>query len=159
MTWIEVDETKIQARLTAMPAKVYGALVRKVTTLRLMLEAKIKGKLSDDVLHVRSGNLRRSIFSETLEQATSVVGRAASSGDVKYAAIQEFGGSTPAHDIVPVKAQALAFMMGGKQVFASIVHHPGSNIPARSYMRSSLGEMADQIVAGLKEAAGEGVRQ
>lgn len=156
MISVEVDQSRIQARLGAMPEKVHGALVRKVTALRLQLEAKIKGKLSGEVLNVRTGALRRSIFSETLDESTSVFGRAASSGDVKYAGIHEFGGKTPAHDIVPVKAQALAFMMGGKQVFAKTVHHPGSVMPERSFMRSSLGDMADEIVTGLKAAVGEG---
>jgi hypothetical protein len=49
-------------------------------------------------------------------------------------------------------------MMGGKDVFATIVHHPGSTMPERSFMRSSLAEMKDDIVSGIKEAAGEGAR-
>ncbi len=166
MTWIEVDETKIQARLTAMPANVYGALVRKVTTLRLMLEAKIKGKLSDDVLHVRSGNLRRSIFSETLERATSVVGRAASSGDVKYAAIHEFGGvikhpgGTP---YIVTKDMAMGALFISKATAANFKTPPPVTrphnipMPERSFMRSSLADMENEIIAGLREAVGEGL--
>ncbi len=166
MITVQVDETKIQARLTAMPAKVHGALVRKVTTLRLALEAKIKGKLSGQVLNVRSGDLRRSIFSETLERATSVVGRAASSGDVKYAAIHEFGGvikhpgGTP---YIVTKDMAMGALFISKAAAANFKTPPPVTkphdipMPERSYMRSSLGEMADQIVAGLKEAVGEGL--
>jgi hypothetical protein len=69
------------------------------------------------------------------------------------------GGHTAAHDIVPTKAEALAFMMGGQQVFAKIVHHPGSRIPERSFMRSGLFDMADEIVAGIRAAALEGARR
>jgi phage gpG-like protein len=104
-------------------------------------------------LNVITGNLRRSIFSETIETAHAVTGRAASSGDVKYAAIQEYGGKTAAHDIVPTKAEALAFVMGGKPVFAKIVHHPGSNIPAHGFMRRSLEELTPDILDGYREAA------
>ena len=69
-----------------------------------------------------------------------------------YADIQEYGGRTSPHDIVPVKAQALRFMMEGKTVFAKIVHHPGSLIPERSYLRSALSDMQNQIVSELEQA-------
>ena len=72
---------------------------------------------------------------------------------MKYAAIQEFGGRTAAHDIVPDKARALAFVVAGRRVFARIVHHPGSTLPARSYLRSSLADMAGEIAASLKATA------
>jgi phage gpG-like protein len=81
-----------------------------------------------------------------------ITARVFSSGDVKYARIQEYGGRTPAHDIVPSKARALAFLIGGETVFARIVHHPGSTIPARSYLRSSLADMAGTIRDELNEA-------
>jgi len=151
-------DRELVARLGAMPAKVHDALLRKVSTLALKLEAKVKGKVSGDVLKVRSGALRRSIFQRVLDNPTSVIGKVASSGDVKYAAIHEFGGQTPAHDIVPVKAQALAFMAGGKMAFAKVVHHPGSKMPERSFLRTSLADMRDEITGGLKEAVLQGVK-
>jgi hypothetical protein len=46
----------------------------------------------------------------------------------------------------------LEFSAGGSQVFARSVHHPGSTIPARSYLGSSLAEMRDDIESGLKQA-------
>ncbi len=87
--------------------------------------------------------------------ADSVVASVASEGDVKYAAIQEYGGKTSAHEILPVKAQALAFVVGGAQLFARRVEHPGSLIPERSYLRSSLDDMRDEILAALADAATE----
>ena len=74
---------------------------------------------------------------------------------MKYAAIQEYGGKTSAHEILPVKAQALAFVIGGGQLFARRVEHPGSLIPERSYLRSSLEDMQREILAALAEAATE----
>jgi len=85
----------------------------------------------------------------------SVLARVFSAGDVKYARIQEYGGRTAAHDIVPVKAKVLAFTAGGGTVFATIVHHPGSTIPARSYLRSSLADMAGVITGELRAAVTE----
>ncbi len=158
MITVEVDDTKAVAKLTAMPKGVHDALLRKIQALRLQLEAHIKNdKLSGQVLNVISGDLRRSIFSDVDDEGTAIYGRAASSGDVKYAAIHEFGGTTPAHDIFPTKANALAFMMGGQQVFAKVVHHPGSTMPERSYMRSSLADMSEMIVSGMRQAVTDGL--
>ena len=74
---------------------------------------------------------------------------------MKYAAIQEYGGKTSAHEILPVKGDVLAFVVGGGQHFARRVEHPGSLIPERSYLRSSLDDMKDEILAALADAAAE----
>jgi phage gpG-like protein len=145
-------DKELIARFEAMPGKLRQALTTKVSTLALRLEDRVKRKLTNDVLHVRSGDLRRSIFSEVQSNATEVIGKVASSGDVKYAAIQEFGGKTSAHVIEAKNGGALAFMFGGKQAFFKKVNHPGSVIPERSYLRSSLADMRDEIVEGLEEA-------
>jgi hypothetical protein len=49
--------------------------------------------------------------------------------------------------------------MGGEQIFAKSVHHPGSTIPARSYLGSSLSEMSDEIESGFKQAILEALDQ
>jgi phage gpG-like protein len=154
---VEGDK-KLIARLDGLPQKMHDAILKKVTGLNLLLEIKAKGKLSDDVLHVKTGALRRSIFGTIEDSGKSIVGMVASSGDVKYAAIQEFGGKTAAHDIFPDKAKSLAFVLGGKEAFFKVVHHPGSQIPERSYLRSSLEDMSAQIIFGLKEAVAEGLK-
>ena len=153
-----VGDRELVAKLQAMPARVHDALLKKVMTLALQLEAKVKQKLSGEVLNVRSGALRRSIFETIQDDPTTVVGKVASSGDVKYAGIHEFGGTIPAHEIVPNKAMALAFVIGGKQVFATRVEIPDVQMPQRSYLRSSLTEMEPQIVEGLREAVREGMQ-
>jgi hypothetical protein len=56
---------------------------------------------------------------------------------------------------VPDKAKALAFLVGGKQAFAARVELPAVTMPERSYLRSSLAEMADEIGQGLSEAVRE----
>ncbi len=56
---------------------------------------------------------------------------------------------------MPDKAKALAFLVGGKEVFAARVNLSAVTMPERSYLRSSLAEMADAIREGLSEAAVE----
>jgi phage gpG-like protein len=137
---------------------VQDALLGQADALRRALEDRIQQKLSGEVLETHSGALAASIIS-SIENDGSDTSVSISSTGVPYAAIQEFGGKTAAHDIVAVKAKALAFSMGGEQIFAKSVHHPGSTIPARSYLGSSLSEMSDEIESGFKQAILEALDQ
>lgn len=153
-------DQELIARIDAAPENFRREMTKEVTAILLLLEGHIKNnKLSGQVLHVRSGDLRRSVHAvlPVTQTARGVMGRVAQSGDVKYGAIHEFGGVTSPHDIVATKAKALAFMMGGKQVFFKKVHHPGSKIPERSYMRSGLADLRDVIVDRLQRAAVRGL--
>ncbi len=154
---LELDGLKeADARLTAYPAALTAALSAKAAELAAALADMVKNdKLSGAVLNTRSGALRDSIAASVSTDADGVLASVGSEGDVKYAAIQEYGGKTSAHEILPVKAEALAFVIGGAQVFARRVEHPGSLIPERSYLRSSLDDMRDEIVAALADAATE----
>ena len=144
------------ARLAAYPAALTAALSAKATELADALADMVKNdKLSGGVLNALSGALRNSIAASVSADPDGVVASVASEGDVKYAAIQEYGGKTSAHEILPVKGQALAFVIGGAQLFARRVEHPGSLIPERSYLRSSLEDMKAEILAALAEAATE----
>ena len=137
-----------------LPATVQAALRTKAASLAAALTAHVvNDKLSGQVLAVKSGLLRSSISSWIEVDGDTIRSRVFVGPGVKYAAIQEYGGRTSAHDIVPNKTRALAFVAGGHPVFARIVHHPGSTLPERSYLRSSLADMAGEIAAELKAAA------
>jgi phage gpG-like protein len=142
--------------LADMPARLRDALAAKADVLAGDLQAKIRQKLSGTVLNAKSGALARSIVATLDDSADRVSVRVASVG-VKYAAIHEYGGTIPPHEIVPDKAKVLAFLVGGKQAFAARVQIPAVTMPERSYMRSALAEMADEIRDGLAEAAMEAV--
>ena len=146
------------ASLDGMPDRVRQALSSKANVLAVALEAKIQQKLSGGVLNARSGALASSIIATVDESSAGVSVRIGTSGDVKYAAIQEFGGTIPPHEIVPDKAKALAFAVGGKQVFAARVNLPAVTLPERSYLRSSLAEMTEEIVEGLSDTVVEAIR-
>jgi phage gpG-like protein len=147
---------ELRERFAGLPADMIASLSAKAAVLAQALAAKVKDdKLSGGVLNAASGALRASIFTEVGADASAVFASVASTGDVKYAAIQEHGGKTAAHEIVAIKAKALAFANGGATAFARRVAHPGSAIPERSYLRSSLAEMADEILASLAETPRE----
>ncbi|HTX50258.1 MAG TPA: hypothetical protein VME40_12815 [Caulobacteraceae bacterium] len=150
----------LDERLGDLPASVLAAVAAASATLADELLALVQQKLTGGVLQTRTGALAASIGVDgpTLS-GDQVVTTVYSAGDLKYAAIQEFGGVTSPHDILPDRAKALAFLAGGQQVFARVVHHPGSRIPERSYLRSSLAEMAGQIETDIKAAALNAIAQ
>ena len=133
-----------------------AALGAKAAELAAALADLVKNdKLSGTVLNSRTGALGASITANVSADSDGVLASVSSEGDVKYAAIQEYGGKTSAHEILPAKANVLAFLIGGAQHFARRVEHPGSLIPERSYLRSSLEDMKDEILAALAGAADE----
>ncbi len=142
-----------------MPPFLLTMLVRleqKARDLAATLVARVRDeKLSGQALETKSGALRNSISAEITVEGGVLTATVGSFGDVKYAAIQEYGGRTSAHEILPDKAQALAFLVGGALRFARRVEHPGSTLPPRAYLQSSLDESRDEIVAGLARVATE----
>ena len=140
----------LDANLAALPDRIARALAAKASVLAHDLVDRVHNdKLAGSALNARSGALAASIDATVTVDETGVVASVGSFGDVKYAAIQEYGGKTAAHDIVASGAKVLAFVEGGAEHFARVVHHPGSQIPARSYLRASLDEMSAEIVDAL----------
>jgi phage gpG-like protein len=149
-----LEETS--ARLNGYPAALQAALGAKASELAAALTDVVKNdKLSGAVLNSRTGALRDSIVTNVTADADGILASVGSEGDVKYAAIQEYGGKTSAHEILPAKADVLAFVIGDAQHFARRVEHPGSLIPERSYLRSALADMKDEILTALADAATE----
>ena len=146
----------VDLQLASLPADLLARLEEKARQLAAALAEKVREeKLSGGVLQIRTGALKASISSDISIDGNQVNATVGSFGDVKYAAIQEYGGRTSAHEILPDKAQALAFVIGGVQRFARRVEHPGSTIPASGYLQSSLDEAHDEIVEELSSAVRE----
>ena len=152
MIALSLDDAASPA-LAAAPDRLRAALADKAYALAAALQGKINEKLSGAVLNQKSGALVRSITTTLDSGSGGVTVTLATAPDIKYAAIHEYGGTIAPHQIVPDKARALAFIVGGKQVFAARVNLPAIAMPERSYMRTSLAEMADEIRDRLSEAA------
>ena len=144
----------LDRRFAGIPAGLLTMLEAKARELGEALTTRVRDeKLSGQALQSKSGALKASIAFDVSIVGAGVTATVGSFGDLKYAAIQEFGGRTAAHEILPAKARALAFMVGGDTRFGARVQHPGSSIPAHGYLSSSLEESRDAIVAGLAQAA------
>jgi len=103
----------------------------------------VKYKLSGQRLKVRTGRLRTSIEKEVSGKGLDIVGRVGS--NLKYARIHELGGPTEDITIVPVRAKALHFFIGGQEIFCRAVHMPAFAIKPKYYIKQSMRETAKRL--------------
>lgn len=133
------------------PEKVRGAVLGKMQQYASELSRYIKDeKLSGQVYNSVSGRLKNSIYGRVYVSGSKITLSVGSRG-VEYAGILEHGGTTSPHDIYAVKANVLAFMLGGKKVFAKHVSHPGSNFTGKSYIREALIDKQEDITNALSD--------
>ncbi len=135
-------------RLLDMPARVDNAVARTVNSLAIRLLAMVKGKLSGEVLKVRTGRLRRSIHKEIENSGSRVVATVGT--NVEYGKTHELGLTIPAHIVRARRAKALAFNWKGKLVFAKSVRIPAVKMPRRSFLEASLNQFEPTIRAELE---------
>lgn len=139
--------------------RVMAAIRRVVTREGLTLLAYVKAsKLSGQVLKNQTGTLRRSINVRNTQTATS--SEATVGTNLSYAAIHEYGFNGEETVRAHMRNITQAF---GKPLASSVEVSVGSysravNMPARSFLRSSLNERRDAIVAALEQAVAGAVK-
>ena len=133
--------SKLEAAKGSIERKLTGALLRGGLAIAGEAQRNVSGPRPDK-LGVVTGRLRTSIVAVVVSRYQVKVGT-----NVSYAAIHEFGGRTPARVIRPRTKKALSWTGAGGEVFTRrSVNHPGSNIPARPYMRPALETKRQQAV-------------
>jgi phage gpG-like protein len=154
-----IGDKEVIARLEAMPKKVHDSLLRRITRLAASLTHHVKAdKLTNQVLHVRSGNLRTSIHQSITDAAAGIVAKVGT--NVEYAAKHEYG----FHGAEAVKAhlrtitQAFGRPISPREVLVR-AHTRQVTYPERSFLRSALADMSDKIKTEMKEGLSEGVRK
>ena len=154
--WILGDANLI-AKLNYMPGGMQAALRKTVRRLALQLLSASKNKLSDDVLHVRTGRLRRSVNQRVEKDGHAVTGVVGS--NVVYAKRQEYG-------FTGTESVRAHLRMVTKVFGKSVMPHQVSvrtftrniNYPAHSFLRSALEEMRPQIEAEMAKALSEAMK-
>lgn len=161
--------TAVAERLARLSSRMLTRIEDTVTREALNLVAYIKkNKLSDQVLHVRTGRLRRSITARFEGKGTgtftAIVGT-----NVRYARIHEYGfeGTVNVKEHKVKEFQRLQTVAFGKlmkepktvNVKSHIVkaHTMNLKMPARPYMRPSLEENAPRITTNIRKALTEGI--
>ena len=155
-----IGDAVLRAAIAAMPNRVFEEVATEVWRQTLDLQKHIVAdKLTGQVLNVRTGNLRRSIQSAFRVDGMTSTGRVFSAGDVKYAAIHEFGFDGIEHVRTFQRMQTMVF---GKEVepFEVTVsaHDRHMRMPMRSFMRTGLHDQEDRIIRALKAAALRGAQ-
>jgi phage gpG-like protein len=160
---VQGDDRVIQ-RLRSIPDNVAAELKRVISKLAIQLQAHIvREKLSGQVLKRRTGTLARSIQQRVDATGDSIIATVGSrineSSRLVYAAIHEYGGIIPAHEVV-AKAGMLKFQLkSGVTMFRKKVMIPNVAMPERSYVRTSLGDLRALIEQRLAEAAKVGANK
>lgn len=104
-------------------------------------------KLSGQVLKVQTGRLRRSINQRVKESETGI--EALVGTNVSYGRVHEFGFT----GTVNVKEH----MRKGKQAYTVRAHTRNVNLPERSFLRSSLNDMRQDIDQRIARVVGQSI--
>lgn len=142
---VDVRAERILASIAGTTGAMMARLVREVQRLSIVLQTHVKAdKLTGQVLHVRSGTLRRSINRKIEQTETSVM--AIVGTNVRYARPHEFG----FQGTVTVPSHTRTSSRG----VATVREHTRRvNMPVRSFLRSALSDMERDIRADLRSAA------
>lgn len=167
MITVEIPKDQgIFVKIPLMAGQIRKNVDQAVHRLAIELQSYIvRNKLSGQVLNKRTGHLQQSIQQKVDETPNEITGTVYSAGDVKYAAIHEYGGT-----IHHPGGTAYYFNERlGKMVFlsnktAASFNFPRTKphdivMPQRSFMRTSLAENEDHIVKVLTEAAVGGIKE
>lgn len=148
------NDEMVQLNLASMGIRVRDRVRTDVTRLTIQLQAKVKAdKLSGQVLHVRTGRLRRSINALVRETPTSVVGQVGT--NVPYGTIHEYGGTVTVR--AHMRQQTMVFGHPIVPITVAVAAHTAT-LPERSFLRSALREMRPQILATLRAGVAEATR-
>lgn len=129
------------ARFAGASDRLHDRMRGAVQRLAIEIQASVKdSKLSGQVLHVRTGTLRRSINQRVDEDAGNITGVVGT--NVRYAAIHEYGGNRLI-----------------TQAWGHPLKYPvWQTFPERSFLRSTLAENTARIGEKLRETALAAVR-
>jgi hypothetical protein len=164
--WLRFDFSSakldsLREQLNVKAKRLHEVLFARAQALTLMLQTKVIGKLSGDVLKVRTGVLRGSVNANTTTDGGTITGTVASSGGPAFYGRFHEMGVPHAWQIRATRSKALAFQLSVKEsaqkVFARSVVHPP--LPQRSFMRSTLEENEDTIRQALAQAVADVIRE
>jgi phage gpG-like protein len=143
---------KISPSLLQFARSVPGLLAVRFQQYMFRAEAQAKKNVEEggiSGLHVRSGTLRRNIASRVEQNGRQWLGYLGA--HVVYAAIHEFGGTIPAHQVVARNVRALHWIQDGQDRFAKSVQIPDVRMPKRPYLMPALKSEANWLIAALKQ--------
>lgn len=144
------SDSRVIAWLQSSASELVAVL--RLQLLQEMIETRdvvVEDKLSGDVLDVQSGTLRRAQHADVAVSGTTITGAVSTDPSAsKYGIVQEMGGT------FNVREHLRRSSLGHE---AWIREH-SITFPERSFLRSTLAEMAPQIVEGLQNAVDDYIK-
>lgn len=168
MITVTVKAESLMAMLKGFRPRFRAKLLATVQRLAIdMQRAAKEEKLSGQVLHVRSGTLRRSINQRVEEKAGGIFGYIGT--NVEYAGAHEYGfkGVVSIKEHVRREKKVISPKYNKKKDvwivrkkltgFSTIVsaHTRQMTLPERSFLRSTLMDYASKLKEGMTQAAQE----
>lgn len=153
MITVQVDPTRAFLKVERIDASTRKLLRGTIIAMTKALATQVRVNLSGAVLNQRSGRLYSSIKSELVENPTTIYGVVGSYG-VPYARIHEYGGVIK-H---PGSSKFQAWQGSGGWVYTHFTRPHDIPMPERSYLRSALAGMQEEIVARMTQAVHSGAR-
>lgn len=153
---IAIRSQALTAMLMGFSARLLQNLNRTLNRLSLEIQSWVKGqKLSGQVLHVRTGTLRRSINRRVEMRSDGVW--AIIGTNVEYGAVHEYGYKGPQTIKAHLRMMRVAFGRPVKDPRQIMVgqHTRQVNLPERSFLRSSLRDFEQRAQAAIQRAAAE----
>jgi hypothetical protein len=145
------------------PPEVRAALVERITADAQRMRDEARALASGDVLQEKTGSYVESIQYKVISNDNGVFGFVFS--DDPRVDLFEYGGSTPARDILPSVKEVMAFAGGGSiqglltslgvvgDVFAKIVHRPVVQYPKHTVIHAAFDDMEDAVEHDIESAA------
>lgn len=160
ITFTLVGHSEVVAKMGSLSVKLRAAVLRSINRLVLKVQNNVvqnhlSGPTGDHSLSRDTGNLARSVHTSVTQDGGTIVGKIFYTHDTDYAAIHEFGGIIHVPEIVPDKANALAFMMSGKQMILARTKAHDVVMPERAPLRTGFAEMKDTIEQDLQQSLSE----
>ena len=163
---VSVKDEMLIATLRGYPARLANRLEQAMNRVTIELQARTKEKLTGEVLHVRTGTLRRSINRRVERTPDGIVGAVGT--NVAYGAAHEFGfkgNVTVRAHVRRLRTQGKLDATGKRKrgkltgAVANVASYQMTmNLPERSFLRSALKELEPSVVKAIRNAAAEALK-
>jgi hypothetical protein len=147
---ISVKSDSVMALLDTISPHVHDALLPAITRDASTMQARAVELASGEVLQERTGKYVKSIKSKVYDSRKRIYAKVYSCDP--RAGLFEFGGSTPAREILPNVAQVMAFMGSAGQVFTKIVHRPVVQYKPHPVINPAFDEMKTDVQLDIEQA-------
>lgn len=150
---IVVGDRETIAKIKGLTKEVRAELTKTIWRIVIRLQRYVKeGKLSGQVLHVRTGTLRRSINADVKDSGWAIHGIVGT--NVHYGRIHEFGftGAVEIKEHLRMVKQAWGKPLKNPHKVSVKAHSRTIKLPERSFLRSALKDMAPDVRKELESA-------